>query len=78
MVVGLLGALPSITSGGGAIPITGGAATAGDISGATDVGFGPVNIGGVFGSEASSTGQFTLPLLIIGAIILGAIFLRRR
>lgn len=76
-MVGLLGALPSITSGGGAIPITGGSAESGDIF--SDVGgFGPVNIGGVFDSGASSSNQFLLPALIIGGIILGVVFLRRR
>lgn len=69
--------LPGIASGGGAIPITGGAATSGDI-GPTDIGFGPVNIGGLFGSDASSANQFVLPLLIIGGIVLGVILLRRR
>ena len=74
MVLPLLG----LASGGGAIPITGGAAESGDISGATDVGFGPVNIGGVFSSPAASGSPLILPALIIGGIILGAIFLRRR
>ena len=77
-MIGLLGALPSITSGGGAIPITGGSAESGDISGATDVGFGPVNIGGVFGSGATSANPLILPIVIVGVIILGAVFLRRR
>jgi hypothetical protein len=74
--VGLLPGLPSITSGGGAIPITGGAATSGDI-GPTDIGFGTVNIGGVFGSEAGGN-KFALPLIIIAGVILGAMFLQRR
>lgn len=64
----------------GASPVpsfTGGASTSGDI-GPTDVGFGPVNIGGLFGSDAQSANQFITPLIVIGGIVAAVIFLRRR
>lgn len=53
----------NLASGGGAIPITGGAATSGDVG--TDVRFAPVNVGGLFGSSAQSGNQFLLPAIIV-------------
>lgn len=68
-----------ITAGAGSsIPITGGAATSGDaFSG--DVRFGAVNIGGLFGSPASSTGGgLLIPIALAGAAALAAIWIFRR
>ena len=66
--------LPGISSGGGAIPITGGAATSGDVQSATGVDFGPVTVGGLFGSGSNSNSNM---LLHIGAGIAIGFFLRR-
>lgn len=66
-----------ITAGAGSsIPITGGAAESGDINTVVEA-FGPVNIGGLGGS-ATSAGGFLMPALVIGAIVLGVFFLRRK
>ncbi len=62
----------------GSIPISGGAAeSAADV----DTTFGAVNIGGLFGSPASSTGganQFVLPAIILAVVVLGVFALRRK
>lgn len=60
--------------------ITGGAATAGDIRQGTDVVFGPVSVGGLFGSSArGSQNDLLIPALVIGGAILAfTLFSRRR
>ncbi len=58
--------------------ITGGAATAGDIFTTTDLDFGPVNVGGLFGSGASSENGFLLPAIVLGVALVAFAFLRKR
>lgn len=65
----------SLASGGGAIPITGGAATAGSIG--TDVRFAPVNVGGLFGSNATSSKSLLLPAIVVAVAIIGFMALRK-
>jgi hypothetical protein len=59
--------------------ITGGAATSGDVRSDVGVGFGPVNIGGLFGSGASSdANKFLIPALIAGGVLLAFLFFKRK
>lgn len=59
--------------------ITGGAATSGDVRSDVGVGFGPVNIGGLFGSSArSSENAFLIPALIAGGVLIAFLLLRKR
>lgn len=60
--------------------VTGGAATSGDVRTGTDIDFGPVTVGGLFGSSASSSqNEFLMPALIVGgAIVAWLIFQRRK
>ena len=70
--------LPNIASGGGAIPITGGAATSGP---ATAIGgrFAPVNIAGLFGDAGTGTNSPLVPVLAIaGVAVLAFVLFKRR
>ncbi len=60
--------------------VTGGAATSGDVKSSVGVDFGPVTVGGLFGSSASArTGsEFLIPALILGGAILAYAFMRRK
>lgn len=59
--------------------ITGGAATAGDVRQGTDVVFGPVSVGGLFGSSAKSAqNDLLIPTLVVGAAILAFVLFGRR
>ena len=66
MVPGL-GALPSISSG----PAISGASNDGFAS------FGPVNVGGLFGSSAASSSNLAVPAIVAG-IVLIAFFMRKK
>ncbi len=59
--------------------ITGGAATSGDVRSSTSVDFGPVSVGGLFGSDASaSENDFLMPALIIGGGVLAWLVYQNR
>lgn len=69
--------IPGITAGAGSsIPISAGGGTSGDAFS----GGGPINIGGLFGGNASSrdTNNLLIPLAIGAAVLVGFLFLRRR
>lgn len=56
-----------------AAALAGGPSATGDV--AADTRFGPVNVGGLFGSPATSGGAgLAIPLAILGVVILGAVF----
>lgn len=63
---------------GSSIPITGGAATVGDVG--VDTRFGPVNVGGLFGSPAGDTATRNLfiPAVLFGVALVTAAFIFRR
>lgn len=58
--------------------ITGGAATSGDVESSTSVDFGPIAVGGLFGSGASSSdNDFLMPALIVGGAVLAFILFQK-
>lgn len=67
--------LPSIASGGGAIPISGGPSSSGPIT--TDVNAAPIRIGGLFESGTSSGGGFPVAL-VVGIVAVAAVVLLRK
>lgn len=63
--------------------ITGGAATSGDVRSSVGVDFGPVSVGGLFGSSSSarasdSSGLLMPALIVAGAVIAFLVFQRRK
>lgn len=59
--------------------ITGGAATSGDVKSSTSVDFGPVSVGGLFGSSAkASENDFLIPALVVGGAILAFMLFNRK
>ena len=57
--------------------ITGGAATAGDTTTGVEAAFGPINIGGLFGSGAQGS-SIDKNTLLIGGLVIAALFLFRK
>lgn len=72
--------LPALASfGAGSTPsLTGGAGGASGDIGDTGVNFGPVNVAGLFGSDARGSQNGLLTPLVIGGVLLAAILLMRK
>ncbi len=59
--------------------ITGGAATSGDVRSSVGVDFGPVSVGGLFGSSSTaSSNDLLMPALIVGGALLAFVFFQNR